>query len=161
MTKLLKFDRDNDVHRTGFDCPTCLVADYPHSHGQNSCPGVLHAEYRFDLEAGIVDVFRLERCDFCQHEVMERVEDQQLREAALALRDHAGWVVDETRKASADDEEPHFTLKARDAFAVPVIMMWQNLAVSMGVRQSKLIESNRLVRDMIHWQRRHKVKIPD
>lgn len=157
--KQLKFDSDKDLHHDGCVCATCLT-DYPRPHAQNSCPGNLHAEYRFNLDAGGTEVLIVECCDFCDYQHTETVTDTAQREAALSFSERKTLTV-ETVKDSPADDEPFFTLRARDAFAVPVIMSWLNLAVSMGVRLEKQIACNRLLRDMIAWQRRHKTKIPD
>lgn len=153
----IHFETDANVHKASTSCQACRVPEYPRPHGANTCPGLLHAEFRYTTEASFTEVTVIERCDFCRYAGIKAVDVPALRDVALALVSDA----DKKDRKLAGEAEPSFTLWARDAFAVPVIMMWQNLAICMGVRQQKLIESSRLVRDMVDWQRRHKTKIPD
>lgn len=60
----IKLDSDNDIHVSGVDtCFYCIADhDYPHKH---ECGGLLHAEYRYDMEAGFQSKYIITRCDKC------------------------------------------------------------------------------------------------
>lgn len=71
---LLKFDNDTEVHRSGTGpgerCPACIDG-YPQPH--EGCEGRVHAELRYDMEAGYTSTSRHEACSGCKHSRIEEL----------------------------------------------------------------------------------------
>lgn len=81
MTNILILNTDHSVHAAGKDdCKPCLDS-YPQPH---ACGGRVHAEYRFDMEAGFEWKYLVRRCDNCDFQSTEEVKPQAATASATA-----------------------------------------------------------------------------
>ncbi len=61
---------------------------------------------------------------------------------------------------SADDE-PIFTLCARDPAAPAGVYRWIEESTRLGVREEKLADARQIAAEMVAWQQEHGAKAPD
>ena len=60
------------------------------------------------------------------------------------------------------DDEPAFTVRARDPIVLDVITKWLERAEELGVSQEKIAHVKSIRdKEIIPWQKSHKTKIPD
>lgn len=59
-----------------------------------------------------------------------------------------------------DPQEPVFTIKAKDALAVPTLRAYRDECTQHGLG-SQADEVQKAIDEMVHWQKNHQVKFPD
>lgn len=62
---------------------------------------------------------------------------------------------------STQDDEPVFIVCARDVLAPHTVMDWADRAAKLGVNDEKVRAAIGLANEMIAWQRKHGMKLPD